>query len=396
MTSYVKWIAPIVVFAVGLGVAGFLIATAPEIDERPPPAVAPLVAVMAAEPRTIQFRVHSQGTVAARTESELVPQVSGTIVNVSASFVSGGFFAAGDLLLEIDAADYEVARERARASVARAESEVVRAQKEVERLRGLIRSGVVSQSQFDDVDRAFNVASAGLKEARAVLSQSERDVERTRIRAPFTGRVRDERVDLGQFVNRGTPIATLYATDRAEVRLPIPDAELAFLDLPPWDQSDMTSAGPSVVLRASFAGSMHEWEARIVRTEGEIDARSRMVHIVAQVDDPYRIEAGRPPLAVGLFVEAEIAGIEARDVIVAPRGALRDKNHLLVVDAEDRLRWRLAEVVRFRGAEVVVAASSVKHGDRIVTTEIETAVDGMHVRPVAQAADAAPAAANEG
>lgn len=391
MNRGLKILVPFLILAAGVGGAWLLFATAPAIEERPPAAVAPLVAVAALEPQTIRLTVHSQGTVAARTESELVPQVSGKVVEVAPAFVSGGYFEAGEVLLVIEPADYEVAVERARAGAARAESEAARARKELNRLRGLSASGVASQSQLDDVERAASVAVAGTREAAAVLEQAERDLERTRIRAPFAGRVREERVDLGQFVNRGAAVATIYATDRAEVRLPIADEELAFLELPLWHRGEPTLLGPEVTLRATFAGTRHEWVARVVRTEGEIDPRSRMVHVVAQVDDPYGRDGERPPLAVGLFVDAEILGREVRDVLVAPRSAMRDREHVLVVDSDDRLRLRRAEVVRHRNAEVILAAQSLQPGDRIVLTGLETAVDGMQVRPVVERDADAPA-----
>ncbi len=388
MNRALKIVLPCVLLAVGVGGAWVLFVTAPEIEERPPTAVAPLVAVAALEPQTLRLKVHSQGTVVARTESDLVPQVSGRIVEVAPSFVSGGYFDADEVLLRIDPADYEVALERARAGLARAESDSARASKELKRLRGLSADGIASQSQLDDVERAANVAAAGLREAQALLEQAQRDLERTQVRAPFAGRVREERVDLGQFVNRGAPVGTIYAIDRAEVRLPIADEELAFLELPMWHRGDADLPGPQVRLRASFAGMAHEWDGRVVRTEGEIDPRSRMVHVVAQVDDPYGGDGERPPLAVGLFVEAEIDGREVRDVVVVPRQAMRDHEHLLVVDTTDRLRLRRAEVVRYRNAEVVVAATSLQTGDRVVLTGLEVAVDGMQVRPVARGGEA--------
>jgi len=384
MNRGLKIFVPLVVLLAGLAGVGVMFSTAPEIVEKPPESVAPLVAVREIRVERHQMRVHTQGTVSARTESELVPQVSGQVVWVSPKFVSGGFFDAGEVLLEIEPVDYEVGRERARASLARAQSEETRARKELSRLSGLAKSGIASASQLDDAQRSASVAAAGMREAQAVLQQAERDLERTKIRAPFTGRVRRESVDVGQFVNRGAAVASLYATDRAEVRLPIADQELAFLELPLMGRDGSAGGGePEVVLRAQFAGLEHQWTGRVVRTEGEIDARSRMVHVVAAVDDPYgERTAGGPPFAVGLFVAAEIIGRVVDGVVIAPRAAMRDREHILVVDAENRLRLRRAVVIRRERHEIILAAATFEAGDRIITTAIETAVDGMLVRPV--------------
>jgi hypothetical protein len=219
-------------------------------------------------------------------------------------------------------------------------------------------------------------------------------------------------------VSRGAPIATLYATDYAEVRLPIPDRELAFVDLPlayrpdgpngpngpdgpegpdlPGDGTGtldaVGSVGPSVRLRAEFAGGQHAWSGRIVRTEGEIDPKSRMIHAVARVEDPYAREAGsdRPPLAVGLFVEAEIQGRRVERAVVLPRAALRrqeaspgaaaaDGHFVLVVDHESRLEFRSVEVLRTEREEVVIGAG-LQAGERVCVSPLRAAVEGMTVR----------------
>lgn len=393
MKAGMKFILPLVALGVGILGVVLLVVTTPELVEKPPEVITPVVTVIEAVPRSYELRVRTNGTVSARTESDLVPQVSGLVVWRSPQLVSGGFFEEGDVLLEIEKVDYEVGLERARATLARAESEQARARKELDRLRDLATRGVASASQLDDAERAAAVAVAGVREARAAVAQAERDLERTTLRAPYTGRARRASVDVGQVVNRGVAVATLYATDRAEVRLPIADQELAFLDLAAaraGAEAGDNHAGPVVVLRARFAGIEREWDARVVRTEGEIDPRSRMVNVVAEIDDPYGDAAdGRSPLAVGLFVEAEIGGRTVDGVVVAPRAAMRDHHHIVVVDGEDRLRLRRAEVVRRERLEVVLAADTFTAGDRIVTTPLETVVDGMRVRPVHRTAPAA-------
>jgi RND family efflux transporter MFP subunit len=350
----------------------------------------PLVAVIDAQAQEVQFVVRTQGTVVPRTESDLVPQVSGEVVWVSPSLVSGGFFDKKEALVRIDAGDYRVELEAGRAVVARRESENARDKTELERQRSLAVEGVASQARIDDAENAYRVSEAELREARARLSRAERDLARTELRAPYQGRVRDKKVDVGQFVSRGTAIATLYATDYAEVRLPLPDRELRYLDIPfdlgshpqPGDATPVEK--PVVRLHAEFAGEARSWLGRIVRTEGEIDPKSRMLHLVARVEDPYgRIEpSGRVPLAVGLFVEAEIEGRRAAEVFVLPRVALRadgDREWVYVADAAGRLRFREVAVLR-REREQVVIGSGLTPGDRVIVSPMAAAVDGMRVR----------------
>jgi RND family efflux transporter MFP subunit len=227
-------------------------------------------------------------------------------------------------------------------------------------------------------------ARASLAAAQADLQRAQIDLERTKIRAPFDGRVRDKSVDLGQYVTPGAPVARVYAVDFAEVRLPIPDADLAHLDLPLDYRGEQSGGeGPEVILRAEFAGRVHEWTGRVVRTEGELDPQSRMVHVVARVKDPYGRgdRPDRPPLAVGMFVQAEIVGRRAEGVVVLPRRVMRGEDRVLVVDAEDRLHYRQVEVVK-SDRETVVIRSGLSAGEHVCLSPLEAVMDGMKVRRV--------------
>ena len=351
---------------------------------------APLVRVTLAEPVSYQFFVTAHGSVSPRTQSDLIPQVSGEVLWISPSLAAGGFFESGDVLVRIDQADYRVDRETARAAVARAKSEYGRAEKELDRQRLLANRSVASESRIDDAENAFRVAEASLREERARLERAARDLARTELTAPYRGRVRSKRVDVGQFVTRGAPIAKLYAVDYAEVRLPVPDRELAYLDVPlvPQIRADADESTPRlgsrVVLSAEFAGRHHRWEATLVRTEAELDPHSRMVHLVARVSDPYGLETGleaerTTPLAVGLFVEAEIEGQSVDQAFVIPRDALRPGDRVYIVDAQDQIQFRDVEVLRTERENVILGAGLAK-GDRVCTSPLEAVIEGMRVR----------------
>ena len=372
-------IAPVAILLGGVLLAGLLLVTGPRVQPTPPGATAPLVRALEITPGELQLSVHTHGTVVPRTESDLVPEVSGPVTWVSPALVSGGFFALSEPLLRIDALDYQVALEQASARLARAASEQRRAAKELTRQRGLAERRVASAAQLDDAENAAHVAEAVLREARASLSRAERDLERTEIVAPYDGRVRSESVDVGQFISRGTPVAKLYAVDYAEIRLPVPDEELAFLDLPLLYREDAPGKGPEVILRARFAGAEHEWRARVVRTEGELDPKSRMVTVVARVRDPYARSGERPPLSVGLFVAAEILGDSIADAVALPRSALREGDQVFVIDAEGRLRSRDVDVLRIVGNEVVLR-SGLDAGERVCISALQSAIEGMRVR----------------
>jgi RND family efflux transporter MFP subunit len=352
----------------------------------PPPAFLPLVRTLVLQPGDVAVTVHSQGNVVPRTETTLSAEVAGRVLRVADALRSGGWFDAGTELVAIDPTDHQLALQKALAEVARAERQLVWEQAEAE-------SAVSEWRKLNPgeppalVARVPQVAEAKalLLSAQAARDQAQRDVERAVVRAPYAGRVRERRVDVGDYLSRGTILARIYAIDAVEVRLPLPDAELAHLMLPPqWKSELPPEQSPAVTLRARFAGALHEWPGRIVRIEGEIDPRTRMVHVVARVDDPYGSNGPRqrPPLAPGLFVQAVIDGRTYRGVFAVPRAAMRDQDSLWVVDSQSHVhRLRLARVtVVHADQERVLVAAGLAPGCRICVSPLEAPVEGMQVR----------------
>jgi len=295
----------------------------------------------------------------------------------------------GDMLLKVDPLDYEVALEQSRAALASTESELVNASKAYQRQLDLAEKQSTSESQRDDALNRMQLAQANLREARARVSRAERDLARTSIEAPFDGRVRSEQVDVGQFVTRGAPIASLYSTDIAEVRLPLPDEELAFLQLPLNGATIAGTSAPRAILRARFAGGDHQWESTIVRTEGELDPQTRMINVIARVEAPYETSGERPPLAIGLFVEAEILGRKIDNVYVIPRSALQANDQVYVINEQNRLEFRDVGILRVLGEEVYLT-TGLAPGETVCLTTLSNAVQGMEVLPVTPAGATAP------
>jgi RND family efflux transporter MFP subunit len=295
--------------------------------------------------------------------------------------VTGGFFDVGEVLFEVDPSDYKIALELASAALAKAASEVNFAQKDYDRQLDLKQRQSASQALEDEALKRLQFAKAGYREAAARLEGAQRDLTRTRVVAPYQGRVRSEKIDVGQYVSKGVAVAKLYATDYAEVRLPIQDQELAYLDVTLSEQGIAETERPKVSLSANFAGEMQRWEGEIVRTEGEIDAVTRMVNLVARIKAPYQTRAGGTPLAVGLFVEAEILGRRLPGVVKLPRTALRGDSSVFLIDAEQRLRLVSVNVVRREGDWVLIG-DGLSDGDRVCLSAMDDAVEGMQVRIV--------------
>ncbi|MFP6815601.1 MAG: efflux RND transporter periplasmic adaptor subunit [Pseudomonadales bacterium] len=378
-----KLLVPGLVILASVFGAVTLMATAPKLIPSAVEPIATTVRVIVVDPQPIQLSVHSQGTVVPNTESELIPEVSGRVVWMSPSLVTGGYFQQGEVLLRLEPGDYKSGLKRARSNVTRTQAEFEHARFEYHRLKSLENRQLVSRSQLENSLRAYRVAEATTQDAKAVFEQANRDLQRTAIKAPFNGLVRREAVDIGQFVSRGSAIGTVYASDQAEVRLPIADRQLAFLDLPVGHRGELPlDAQPRVILSAEYAGRKLTWEGRIVRTESQIDTASRMVHVIARVSNANQ----EVPLSVGLFVKADIEGLLAQDIVVLPRNSLRNGNRVLVVDDDDRLRFRTIEPLRLHQDEVLIKGG-LEAGERVCISPLQTAIEGMPVNPITETPD---------
>jgi len=373
-----KYFLPGIILLIAILGAVTLTATAPTLEPSSSQPVPKSVRAIVVQPQPITLTVNSQGTVIPAIQSDLVPEVSGRVVHMSPAMIAGGFFNEGELLLELDSADYEAAVSRASASLTRAEAELEHARFELQRQQELKDRELSSQSVLESAQRTFRVAEATEKDARVSLAQARRDLSRTRITAPFTGLVRSEQVDIGQFVSRGTSMAKIYATDFVEVRLPLADRQLAYLNLPLTSRGRLPeSQRPGVTLHADYAGQRYTWSGEIIRTESEIDLKSRMVNVVARIDN----NAQPAPLNVGMYVEADIEGVLVNDVVVLPRNTLRNGNQVLVIDNENRMHYRTVELLRLYQDEVLIK-SGLEANERVCTTTIQTVVDGMLVDPL--------------
>jgi len=388
MKRILKVLLPVGILVAGLLAARALLLLRPDVKPVTTEIPLPVVEVVEARRAAVELEVRAQGTVVPRTETRLVTEVSGSVLEVSPRWVNGGFFEQGEVLLRIDTTDYLLAEKEAEMRVARARLVLAQeeADAEIARQDWAIERGDEEPPELVVRGPQLAEATAALAAAGSALQRAHRDLERCAVVAPYPGRVRMKRVDLGEFVQRGSNLGTIYAVDYAEVRIPLPDAELAFLDLPlSYRGEEEESSGPEVTLLSQFAGQEFKWTGRVVRTEGELDPRSRMVIVVVQVDDPYgRSEMlDRPPLAIGMFVEALISGRSVPDAVSLPRTALRAEGRVYVLEDEDVLRIEHVDILRTERDRILIR-DGLEPGTRVIVSPLEEAVDGMTVRPLRQ------------
>ncbi len=324
----------------------------------------------------MQLRVSSEGNVQPSVETKLVAQVAGEVIELSSSLVAGGNFSKGDILLKLDPRDYEIALSRSQATLSRAQAEQRFATEEITRIRSLYGDELASIAELQSAERLLAVANAASDDAAAAVKRASVDLERTVFTAPFNGRVRAEDVDIGQFLSKGAMIATLYDTDRLQVRLPLADAQLAYLD-PSYAQTGMSGEEPAnVVLTANYAGDMQSWSAKLLRTEGDISTKSRFLHVIVAVTETLNSNGVRLP--VGLFVNAVIDGRTVDNLVSIPRSALRPDNSVMVIDDSDKLHFRDVSVFKLSDNDVLIS-EGLASGERISISPLQFVVEGMPV-----------------
>lgn len=384
MKRIIRFLLPLLTLLGGIAISAALIASGPEATRQRPQTPPPTVEIITLEPGPYQVKVASRGTISPRTESTLVAETTGRIVNISDNFYNGGFFEKGDLLLQVDDRDYQNAVVIARAEVAQRQLALTEEQARSDQAR---RDWEQFQHQTPPpplVVRApqLDNAVAALEAAKARLRQAELTLERTGILAPYAGRILTKEVDLGQYITTGTRLARIYASDALEVRLPLSAEQLSYLTLPEEfrDRPAVPATRQAAVTFSARIGSeTFTWSGRLIRTEGAIDVSSRQLFVVARIDDPYRRQDNRPQLKIGQFVEARISGSQLEGVYSIPRQAIHGERTVHVITPENRLERRELNIL-WRDTEHLVASGPLRPGEQIALTRLPFAADGILVR----------------
>lgn len=355
-----------------------------EPETRETPKILPSVEVLEVQPEPKRVIVKSQGTVEARTHTTLLAEVSGRVESISPSLYAGGFFAKGEVLAKVEDIDYQANLASAKSRYAEAklayEQELALSEQAQEDWKGLGNSGSASELVLRKPQ--LERATANLEAAEAGVTSAERDLQRTEIKAPYQGRVQRKYIDLGQYVSaRQSQIADIYSVDTAEIRLGIPLGDTGLINLQEKFVDGATNGTrPTVTITANYGGVDYHWQGSIDRSEGAVDPQTRLLYLVAQVDNPYSQtdNPGRPPLKVGSFVQAEIEGVLLENAFVIPRRALRENNSLYVVGDDGKLEIR--EIVPYQKTkEEVIVQGQLEAGELICLTPLQYVVNGMEV-----------------
>lgn len=378
--TVLQWGLPVVAVSATVAVMMALTAFKPPVEKSEDTRQVAALSVAPARAEQVRVSVSTQGEVRAKTDIQVIPEVSGRVVAVHNVYAEGGAFTPDTVLLQIDDTQYKLAVIRAEASVAGAR--VVLEQE--------LADAKIKEKQWSDWNKdgkptalALNKpqvaeAQARLRAAEADLEEAKLNLERTQIRMPFEGRVSERNVGVGQYVAAGTPLGRVFATDVVEIRLPLTDRQLGELGLNVGFVAGENSTSVDAVLTAEMGGIQQRWYAKVVRTQASIDSATRLFYAIAEVRDPYKTSFGTSPLPVGLFVQAEIEGVTAHDGILIPRSALRGENTVYVVE-DDKLRIHEVTVLSTDSDQAIISNINLDGAD-VVTSPVRSAFEGMPVR----------------
>lgn len=422
MSSQIKWALGILLAAVGIAALMIWIRPVPAQEERV--AEIPLVKGLPLQAASGTIPVIVSGTVQPRDQVVIGAQVSGRLTYVSPAFREGSIVPSGAVMVRIDPADYQNQVRMAQADVAAQDVAVLQAREEVKIARDDLErysrreanqnslaatidkndyaarilppasldraaatnraaasaSGLATrQPQLRSAEAAKQRASASLADARLALS-------RTRIASPFGGLVLEESAAVGTLVQVGQSLGSIASTSAYEVRLSLTQDEAALIP------GLLNGSGGNI--RADvfyeYGGLTYRWPAFVDRADASLDAATRNVEVFLRVPSP--LSAGRlidaeqdssvaraPPLLLGSFVRAEIAGASVDSYAAIPAEALRPGNEIWVV-RNNKLRILPVRVLQRSDTLAYVTMPSIGQGGSIVTSNMATPTDGMPVR----------------
>ena len=329
--------------------------------------------------KDVTLRVTTNGEVRSVTEINVIPQVSGRIIQVADEFIDGGNIKKGQPLIWIDDRDYRLA-------TISAESRVAQAKKLLERE---IAESELAKKDWEELGEGeaspLTLRIPQLEEARALLNAAEADLEkaklnleRTVINLPFDVLIKKKNAGIGQYVNAGSILGSAFSTEKVLIPLPLTDTELSYLGLPLGYESKGYFDGPKVIFRSYISRKNIEWLGRITRTSGSIDSQTRLVYAYAEVLNPYDED---PPLAIGTYVDAEIEGNFISNGFILPIAAIKNDNEIYVIDQNSKLKIKKIEIVGTEEDKVIVKGD-ISELDMVVISTINTGYEGMELTPM--------------
>ena len=376
----------ITLIAGSAALASYLIKTKPEPRKRVRQPAVPVVEVMTPKLQSYTQKIRSSGSVETNLSTNLVSEVSGKVVALTNAFQEGNYFKKGQHLLSVDSTDYKNAIVIARAEISQRTLEIKNEQnlaqlaiRDFQLLGNNRRPGEMASRKPH-----LAAAMANLDAAKIRLQQAKDNLKKTKILAPYTGRIQSTNVNVGQFVSPGTLLGQIYSTDYVEVRLPLSLSDYEQLNLPETYQNQQTIKKeklPKVIFSANYGSKVHTWQGRIVRASAAMDDRTRQIPVIARIEDPFSKKAGddAPPIKIGQFLKAEILGTKLNNVYVIPTSSTR-QNREVMLYVEGKVNILPIKVITGEDDSLIINQTELPVNAKLIITPMPSAKTGMKVR----------------
>ena len=347
------------------------------VEELPPPDV--IIEILT--PKDFQVQISSNGTTTPLTQTVLTAEVGGEVIYRSKKFAEGASVIEGEILAKIDDTDLQLQYKNALLQLANAEVQYSLQLAEAEVAKEAwdkIGDGVASDLTLKKPQ--LKQAEAFLEVAKAQVSSAAKKLNKTEIIAPYAGRIQNVNIDLGTTIIPGQPVGAMYTSSEIEITLAVKDNDLQFLSIPMDGRKLNPSEQASVVIESFYKGKTQSWKGKLERVDGVIDPVTRMINLIAVFKNDF-IETDKPNLPIGLFVEAKIDGITLKNIFEIPINSISEDNEVYIVDKDNQLELRELTILK-KYSEFVIIKDGLKAGERIVTSKLSTASNGIKVNPV--------------
>ena len=342
---------------------------------------APDVIVEILTPEDFQIKISSNGTTTPLTQTVLTAEVGGEVIYRSKKFSEGSSVIEGEILAKIDDTDLQLQYKNALLQLANAEVQYSLQLAEAEVAKQAwekMGDGIASDLTLKKPQ--LKQAEALLAVAKAQVSSAEKKLDKTEIVAPYAGRIQNVNIDLGTTIIPGQPVGALYTSSEIEVTLAVKDNDLQFLSIPMDGRKLDPSEQALVEIKSFYKGKNQTWIGRLERVDGVIDPITRMINLIAVFKNDF-IEIDKPNLPIGLFVEAQIDGIKLKDIFSIPVNAISQNNEVYIVNNDNELVSIKLPILK-KYSDFVIVKDGLKAGERIVTSKLSTASNGIKVNPV--------------
>ena len=347
------------------------------VEESP----APDVIVEILTPKDFQVKIISSGTTTPLTQTILNAEVGGEVIYRSKKFSEGSSVIEGEILAKIDDTDLQLQYKNALLQLANAEVQYSLQLAEAEVAKEAwekMGDGIASDLMLKKPQ--LKQAEALLEVAKAQVSSAEKKLNKTEIVAPYAGRIQNVNIDLGTTIIPGQPVGAIYTSSEIEITLAIKDNDLQFLSIPMDGRKLDSSEQALVQIESFYKGKIQSWQGKLERVDGVIDPITRMINLIAVFENDF-IETNQSNLPIGLFVEAKIDGIKLNDVFQIPVTAISENNVVYIVDSNNELELRELSILK-KYSDFVIVKEGIRAGERIVTSKLSTASNGIKVNPV--------------